>query len=99
VGARVRSLLLLVLAGCGYDEARFEEDYPVAYCEWASDCGYFESSEACLEADADEVARDGCTYDSHEARTCVDGVDALACPDGGAFPEVPAACSAVYACP
>lgn len=90
---------LLFLVACGYDEATFEEEYPIAWCDWASDCGYFESSEACLEADPAEADHDGCTYDSREARACVDGVGELSCPDGGAFAEVPAACSTVYSCP
>jgi hypothetical protein len=91
--------MILLFFGCAYDEAKFTADYASSYCAWASDCGYFDSSEACVDAGAPQADTNGCTYDSKEARACVTGLDELACPDGGAFPEVPAACDAVYSCP
>ena len=91
--------MIWLLLGCAYDEATFTDDYETAWCAWASDCGYFETSEACVEAGVPDADTNGCTYESSQARACVDGLNTLVCPEGGAFPEVPTACAAVYTCP
>jgi hypothetical protein len=94
-------MIWLLWFACAYDEATFAEKYQTAWCDWASDCGYFESADACVAASdaSDPPSYDGCTYAGAEAYACVDALEVLACPEGGAFPERPVACDAVYACP
>ena len=38
----------------------------------------------------------GCSFDSDAAKECVEGLEAMACPEEGAAPAFPAACDAVY---
>lgn len=95
-------LAAVLLVGCGYSEATFQEEYVEVYCAWTVDCQFYDDESACREAYSDFPAADrsDCEYDGRAARDCVNELDALECPTVENEPiAFPNACNAVWTCP
>jgi len=85
-------------AACGYSEEAYLEDEAAAACAFTVDCypGLYENDEECISLRGEAVATAGCEFDASAAADCVDGLEALSCPDEGAAPAFPLACDSVY---
>lgn len=93
---RVGWLVLVALAGCGYPEDTFQEDYLTAYCSWAADCQLYADEATCSDAYADwQPGGDG-EYDAKAAKDCVTALEDQGCPSGEEPVDFPDACSYVY---
>lgn len=91
----------LLVAGCGYPEDKFTEDFQQAFCQKYIDCEYgalvgWETVDDCLAAmdsGSDTGGEDTCDYDSKAAKECVADVEAMSCDD--MVSGLPSSCSSV----
>lgn len=91
--------LMVFAAACGYAEADYIVDEAEAACVFTVECypGLYDSIEDCVTATQSVTPPAGCSFDGDAAKECVEGLEAMACPEEGAAPAFPAACDAVYA--
>ena len=94
-----RSLLLVLLVGCGWSEDHFLVDGITAYCDAASDCVGFEP--AACEDHIRAVDRKKCDFDPKAAKTCAKSLeDEGVCSDNGDLGTMsyigPEACDQVW---
>jgi len=89
---------LMSLAACGYSEESYLEDEAAAACTFTVDCypGLYDSVDECITLRGEPVVTAGCAYDAQAAADCVDGLEAMSCPEEGAAPAFPVACDSVY---
>lgn len=99
-------LFAVGLAGCGYSDSSFINDYVDSDCEYAMECyddavlnfWGWDSASAC-EADRGPVVASwglGCVFDKDAAKECVRQLKDRECPPAGQDHEVPSICDAVY---
>lgn len=90
--------VVLLTAACGYAETDYVIDEAEAACMFTVECypGLYDSVEDCVIVNQNVAPAAGCSFDSDAAKECVEGVEAMACPEEGAAPAFPAACDAVY---
>ncbi len=90
--------LMLLAAACGYAEADYVIDEAEAACVFTVECypGLHDTVEDCVTVTQTVAPAAGCSFDSDAAKECVEGLEAMACPEEGAAPAFPAACDAVY---
>jgi hypothetical protein len=82
---------LALLAGCGYNEDSFNEDYIDAVCAKYDECGWLETfgwadAAACVDAlqgaaSSGDTAGDTCEYDGAAAKDCVSEWEGMSCDD------------------
>ena len=77
-------LLALILAGCAIDDTTFADEFPVAACDYAADCGATLGSEDMCETTMGELvdgmlADETCAYDAGQARQCIRELTADTC--------------------
>lgn len=97
--SRISVLIVTVaLTACGYSESDYVNDEVEASCAFTVACypGLYDSMDDCVETAVGVLAVTGCVFDSEAARECVDGIEAMDCPEDGAVPPFPPACDAVY---
>ena len=100
--------MIVVLAGCGLKEEKFEEKFAVANCEWALECYDDASLEFLGWDDLDACVNDfggryiaetqGCVYDKKAARQCLRAMKKHPCPPAGEDPALPETCEAAFVC-
>lgn len=86
-------------AACGYSEEDYVVDEAAAACDFTVACypGLHDSVDDCITTTQTVAPAAGCSFDAVAAKECVEGIEAMACPEEGAAPEFPASCDAVYA--
>ena len=73
------TLLVMLLAACGLNEDKFEEQYAEAYCGWLDGCaklnGQHGTMDDCIASEkifADEtLTPDSCEFDKEKAKECI----------------------------
>lgn len=101
-------LALLSLSGCWvktsdyWNQASFDREYDIAYCDWVYRCfgngsGWTSKDDCVEDQSASEQDLSACAYDDESARKCVNAWLILSCNawDTQEFPEV---CDQVYDC-
>jgi hypothetical protein len=90
--------LVLLAAACGYAETDYVVEEAEAACVFTVECypGLHDSVDDCIVVSQTVAPAAGCSFDSAAAQECVEGIEAMACPEEGAAPSFPAACDAVY---
>lgn len=95
--AALLSVVVGVVAGCGFTEEKYSDQASQASCEWSVSCMQsHETVDACIEqrqASIDELA-EGCLYDRKAAKECVEASESLTCDDQ----TPPSICDLVYTC-
>ncbi len=105
-------MLLLLLVACALSEGRFYKQGFQLSCEQWEECdpddfaGHYDSVDDCFDAEwarsgtyIAEYENDGCTFEPHEARACLQDLRKIDCDtwaDEGTSPE---ACFFVWTCP
>ncbi len=99
-------LFAVGLAGCGYTDTSFINDYVDQHCEYALAC-YDEATlqflgwdteATCVAAYGPQFASVGlgCDYDKDAARECIKQLKDVECAPQGQDPMVPSICDSVY---
>ena len=93
------TILIGLLTGCGWSEARFLTVGLEEWCTASADCEGTYDVDACIDH-IRAVDRDGCDYDPSAAAQCIDALDAATCeplPALGTFAFEPdPACDSIW---
>lgn len=99
-------LFAVGLAGCGYSDTSFINDYVDRHCDYALAC-YDEAALNFLGWDTEDACADdfgpefsseglGCEFDKDAAKECIKQLKDVECAAAGQDPEIPSICDAVY---
>lgn len=83
----ILSLVVLTLAGCGYNEESFAEALEESYCDYAARC--FDQTDCSFSLET--TCEDGTEFSKDRAEACIEELDTLECE--GDNPSIPRYCA------